>query len=339
MNELRPIIDSDMDSLFVLPLDLIPLGTPALQKAKLIKNIHLQSMVEFFSDNHTGAGHVEVAALPNMFGWPEEDMHPDLAMVHNLSLLPSYDIYSLRLSLRERGIPVNDFAALRLSPEKSAELTSYMMTFTRPLMREIYAGDSVSVDKYEDLVGAFRSPDVRVVRRRLADMAAKLKIDLSELPLFLEDYGDIYLSVSYFRHCLDRLEPYLSACFDSIEDICSHFQLKQNQRLMKGCRAIDDVITSACRQLYGKMEMYDKQVGEIWQDITPEKFHKIRDTIKRDHVAFGTVLCGLTVKMNSFARAFPQASVGGPVKRADFMVTDLMQGLDTIRQSVKAALN
>ena len=170
-------------------------------------------------------------------------------------------------------------------------------------------------------------------------MAGRLNIELRELPLFLEDYGDIYMSVSYFRHCLDRLDPYLTACHQSIAEIGSHFQLKQNLRLMQNCRAIEEVITAACRQLYGRMGLYDKQVGEIWQDITPEKFRKIRESIKRDHIAFGTVLCGLTVKMNSFARAFPQASVGGPMKRADFMVTELMQGLGTIRHSVRTALS
>ena len=42
---LKPINDSDMDSMFVLPLSIIPLQTPALQSANLIKNVRLRSAV------------------------------------------------------------------------------------------------------------------------------------------------------------------------------------------------------------------------------------------------------------------------------------------------------
>jgi len=334
MGNLKPIIDSDMDSMFVLPLALIPLQTPSLQKAKLIKNTRLKSVVEFFSGSGTGAGHVEVSALPKMLGWLEHEQHPDMAIINKLSLLPSYDVYSLRISLRELGVLITDSGELRLSSSKSEELNKYMASFTRPLMLQIYAGDMVDAASYEMTLQAFRAPDVQIVRQRLEQLANKLRIRIHELPGFLEDYGDVYLSIGYFRNCLERLTPYFTTLLNSLSDIQNHFQLKQNANLMRSCKAVEKVVLSCSAKLSGRMELFDKMVAEIWTDITPEKFREVREMIKREHVAFGAVLCGLTVKMNAFAAKFPEDSVGGPVQRGDFIATEIRQGLELIQHAM-----
>jgi hypothetical protein len=40
--------------------------------------------------------------------------------------------------------------------------------------------------------------------------------------------------------------------------------------------------------------------------------------------------------MNSWARVFPHANAGGPIKRADFMATEMTQGIDLIRSMTDA---
>ncbi len=337
-DELDPIIDSDMDSMFVLPLSIIPLETPALQSAKLIKNVRLKSVVEVFADVQTGSGQVDIEALPRMFGWSDKELHPDHAILRRLALLPSYDVYSLRISLREHGIPVNDFAALKLSPEKAKELTKYMILFTRPLMRLIYAGEAVTVESYDDLLKLFRDPDIKKARQRLEKMANGLGIEIHEVPRFLEDYGDTFLSLSYFRHCLDRLEPYFTACVESLAPIRSHFQLRQNKNLMKSCDTIEEVINSMSAIITGRLEVFERRTRDMWENISAEEFRNVKGMIERYHVAIGGALCGLTVKMNAFARQFPRPAMGGPIKRADFMTSEILQGIEIMRASISQAV-
>jgi hypothetical protein len=334
-DELAPIVDSDMDSMFVLPLSIIPLQTPALQSAKLIKNVRLQSVVEIFSDATTGSGQVEIEKLPNMFGWPTDELHPDLAIIRRLALLPSYDVYSLRISLREHGIPVNDYSALKLSPEKASELTHYMILFTRPLMKLIYADNAVEINSFDDILHLFRDPDVKKAKARLEQMAQSLNIDVWDVPRFLEDYGDTFLSLSYFRHCLDRLEPYFTACVSSLKPIRSHFQLKQNPSLMKTCDRVEEVINAMSASITGRLEVFEKRTREMWNNLNQEEFRNVKTMIERYHVTIGATLCGLTVKMNSYARMFPRTTTGGPVKRADFLVSDMLQGIEQIRDVEK----
>lgn len=333
--ELKPIADSDMDSMFVLPLSIIPLETPALQSAKLIKNVRLKSVIEIFQDDQTGSGQVDIESLPRMFSWPDDELHPDHAILRRLALMPSYDVYSLRISLREHGIPVNDYSALKLSPDKAAELTKYMIMFTRPLMKLIYADETVNIETYEDLLHLFRDPDVKKAKQRLEQMAQSLNIDIWDVPRFLEDYGDTFLSLSYFRHCLDRLEPYFTACVEAMKPIRSHFQLKQDQGLMKTCDTIEDTINNISASITGRLEVFEKRTREMWGNLNQEEFRQVKTLIERYHVTIGAALCGLTVKMNSFARMFPRPNVGGPVKRADFMASEMIQGIELIRNTEK----
>ncbi len=334
-DDLKPIEDSDMDSLFILPLTIIPIETVPLRTARIVKNARLKGMVEIFRDVQTGSGQIDVEALPTMFGWATDRLHPDLVQLRRLVLLPSYDVYSLRISLRDNGIQVNDHASLQLSPEKVEELSRYMVMFTRPLLKLVYADDSINVQSYDDLLRLFRDPDISKARERLENMAKSLDVPIMEVPRFLEDYGDTFMSLSYYRYCLDRLEPYFSACLESLVPIRKHFQLMQDGNLMKTCAQVEDVINSVSASITGRLETFEKRTRQMWEHISQEEFRTVKALIERYHVTIGGALCGLTVKMNAFARLFPHPRAGGPVKRADFMATEMIQGIDVIRDIEK----
>lgn len=334
-DRLELIEDTDMDSMFILPLSILPITTNSIRTARLIKNSQLKSIVEVFRDEQTGSGQVDVESLPAICGWPPGELHPDHVILRQLALLPSYDVYSLRISLRQLHIEVNEHASLRLSPDKAEELSRYMIMFTRPLTRIIYGDDGVQVNNYEELIRLFRDPDVAKARERLINMAKTLSIEPIEVPNFLENYGDTFMSLSYFRYCLERLEPYFTACLESLMPIRQHFQLRQNQNLMKTCDVIEEVINAVTARITGTLESFERRTHQMWNNITQDEFQAVRGLVERQHVTIGAALCGLTVKMNAFAHAFPHARAGGPIKRADFMMTEMIQGIEIIRDAEK----
>ena len=134
----RGIDDFDRDSLHTLPLSMIPLQTLGLRRARMIKNARYESVVELFKDAATGSGQFYVDQLVTEFADMEED---DLGILRMLRELPSYDMYSLRIRLRELDIPVNDYDELRLSQHKTRDLDDYMKHFTRPLVMQVYGDD------------------------------------------------------------------------------------------------------------------------------------------------------------------------------------------------------
>jgi hypothetical protein len=329
--ELKVIEDTDMDSLFILPLSIIPLETPALKSARLIKNSQLQSVIEIFHDKRTGSGQIDVEDLPQMMNWKQGQIHPDLNILRRLALLPSYDVYSLRVSLRAQNIAVNDQKNLRLSEDKMKQLTDYMVMFTRPLMQMIYSDDNVQVGSYDDLMRLFRDPDISKARERLEKLAETLNVSIMDVPRFLEDYADIFMSLSFYRQCLDRLGPYLSACLESMSPIRKHFQLMQDPSLMRTCTIIEESINQLTSSISSRLDSFEKRSNQMWNNISQEEFQAVKTMIERYHVTIGGALCGLTVKMNAFARHFPHSNAGGPVKRADFIMTEMTLGFDLIR--------
>ncbi len=335
---LEPIEDSDMDSLFMLPLSIMPIETPILQEARMIKNHQLQSVVEVFRDDVAGSGQLDIEVLPQKFNWPEGTIHPDHALLRKLALLPSFDIYSLRIALRNQGIQVNDVSALRLSDAKQAELGKYMVAFTRPLVKVLFAGEDVELANFQDVLKLFQDPDVKKVRERLFAMARTLSVEVHEVPKFLEDYGDTFLSLSYFRHCLDRLAPYFDSVVGALKMIRSSYQLKQNGALMRTCDVVEQALQSLRGGLAKRLNLIEARTKKLFENMTQEEFRSVRSMIEQQHVAIGAILCGLTVKMNIFARQFPHDNAGGPVKRADFIQNEMMKGLDLMRDAERRAI-
>lgn len=326
------IRDVDRDSLHILPLTIVPIETPALRRARLIKNVHLESVVEFFDGAGTGSGQLDIEDLGKEFGWPETESHDDLLMLRKLALLPSYDVYSLRMSLREQGIPVNSHDALKLSADKSRELTEYMSNFTRPLIAQIYGGGDVAIQDFEDVINLFRDPDVKKAREKLNHMAEKLNIELGDVPTFLEDYGDIFLSLSYYRQCLDEISPYITDFLETVGTLKENWRLQTDQNLMQTCTEMEAQINGLMAAITGRLENFDRRSEGMWNNLSAERFRKVKDTIESYHTTIGGVLCSLSVKMNAWARLFPRKDSGGPVRRSEFILSDMKQGMDKIQK-------
>lgn len=324
--------DVDRDSLHTLPLSIIPFETLSLRRARLIKNVRLRSVVELFEEKQTGSGQMEIADVAKEFGWPKDQPVADRDMLSKLAALHSYDVYSLRISLRDQGIAVNGIDALKLSPAKNAELTEYMAMFTRPLILQIYGGADVQIKDFDDVIALFRDPDVKKAREKLELMAEKLEIKISEVPQFLEDYGDIFLSLSYYRQCLDHLEPIITQFLESLEELRANWQLRQDANLMKTCNEIEQVINGLMAAITGRFENFDRSTKQMWDNISAERFRKVKELIESYHTTIGGVLCALSVKMDAWARLFPAKDVGGPVRRAEFIMSELKQGIENIQK-------
>jgi len=325
------IRDVDRDSLFILPLAMIPMQTPALRHARIIKNVRLDSVIELFEDVGCGSGQISVEDAARQFNWRDVPVHPDLVVLRKLEMLPSFDVYSLRILLRNHNIPVNDFDSLRLSASKNKELTSYMMAFTRPLIHNIYGEADLTIHSFEDIVGLFRAPDVRKALDKLRVMAQKLEIKLEEIPQFLEDYGDIFLSLSYYRQCLDQIEPHVSGFLEWLEDLRRSWPAQRDPNLLAACRMIEETMNATMLAVTGRFESFDRGTKDLWDHVSADRFRKVESLIQSYHTTIGGTLCALTVKMESWTKTFAHKKAGGPAKRAEFVMTGMRQGMEKIQ--------
>jgi hypothetical protein len=324
----------DRDTLHTLALKFLPIRHPVLRRARMIKNSRLDSVIEMYRDRDMGSGQIEIEKLPNELGPTLEP--DDFGMLRSLVLLPSYDVYSLRMTLRDCGIVVNDTEALRLSPGKTKELAAYMKNFTRPLLMQIYGDQGVQIETFDDVVALFRDPDVQRARHKLNVMAAKLGIDIERIPRFLEDYADIFLSLSYYRQCLDAVTPAVYEFFDSLADLRKNFQMRNNVQLMAACKDMQGTFTELLTSVTGRLESFDRNTKDMWTDLSADRFRKIEAVIRTFHTMMGGILCAVTVKMDHWVELFPNRRAGAPGRRADFILNEMRHGMKRIRDIERA---
>lgn len=331
------IDDIDRDSLNILPLAIVPLTTKGLQKSRMIKNARLNTVIEIFSDDASGSLQLEVDGVPSHFGWVDGAPRPDLRMLRALKELVSFDVYSLRIQLRSLGIEVSDHDHLKLSKKKTEELNQYMTEFTRPLIRNIYGKDDSTVQEYSDVVALFRSADAAQALEKLNKLADKLNVHLEDLPTFLADCGDIFLSLSYYRQCFDEVEPIVAEMFASINEMRESFQLKSDRSLMETCDFVEKNITWIVNTLSKLFSVFDHRLNDMWENLNADRFREIKSAIERHHTTVGGLLCSLNVKMRAWKKAFPDPEGGGLIKRGEFLISEIKQGLDKVQSLAEAS--
>ena len=319
--------DEDRDSLHTLPISILPVKTPIFRRARLVKNSRLDSVIEFFNGVGCGRGQMEVRYVGKFLALPER--HPDVELLGTVGALPSFDVYSLRIQFRAHNIVIPDGSNLTLSPGKIESLSSYMANFTRPLVSEIFGRDT-SGEQFHDIVGLFRAKSADAVRERLATMANRLGIPVDAIPKFLEDYGDIFMSLSYYRHCLDELVPQIQNFMDGIAMVRGSHQLAQDKSLMTTVDKIEDTINGTLANITGKIESFERSTNDMWRDLSADRFKRIEKLISGYHTSIGGALCALSVKMSAWTSQFPNSS-GGVGRRAAFIMSDMRQGIEHIQ--------
>ena len=326
----------DMDSLHVLPLSIVPFATSGLKRARMIKNVQLDSVIELFKDTSSGSGQIEISKIDTVFDLGEEKSSIDRTIIEQLSSISSYDIYTLRINLRKLSIQVDENEKLQLSENKSKELVGYMTEFTKPLIKNIYGNQEKEINSVNQLIEMFKNPDQDLALKNLRELADGLQMDLIEIPNFLEDYGDIFLSLAYFQECAEKIIPNVEVFISEMEKIKTNEQLKFDRNIVKTCEYMDVNLNYITGNLKNRFDNFQKQSEVMWNDITPDSFRRVKDMIASHHATLGGVLCGLAVKMARWQEKFADGR-GGPMQKAEFLMSEMRQGIEKITNIERSA--
>jgi len=315
---------SDRDAIDALPLAMIPLSSSTLKSARLIKNSRLETAVEIHNDPITGSLQIAPEDIVQARAGSAEDQ----AIVTKLSMLPSYDVYSLRSSLRRLGIDVDD-TVLELSDNMKDTLSKYSQEFTRPLLRHIFGeGDEPDADS---LMKIFNDPDKTRVTQRLRLMADKTGMPLTEIPTFLADYSDVFLSVAYYRHTFQGIVPDINRFWLWLSDLRTQREVATAHKTLASCKKVEDSLRFLSTSIRERLTKFQNGFEGFWGDINRPSFEKLRSEIEENHAGMGAVLCGLVVKMRNWSHEFPDNAIGGPLKRSQYVITELEPGLEHLK--------
>jgi hypothetical protein len=144
----------------------------------------------------------------------------------------------------------------------------------------------------------------------------------------LADYGDLYMSISYYRELLQSIGPVIGQFNDSMDQICSNRQLQQNQILINNCTKVQSKFKGMTSKVLSRIKSFDQVSETIWESNEPEAFGNFGRDIRGSQTVLGGILCALTIKMQDWKTNFPHPEAGGPLKWADYIVNDMRQGLE-----------
>ncbi|GHD41845.1 hypothetical protein GCM10017083_06190 [Thalassobaculum fulvum] len=329
-DDLDPV---DRDSLHTLPLKIVPLRLAALSRARMIKTSRLESEIELFRD--AGVGLIQIKSLPDFIQADPEDVEADLEVLHRLGDLNSFDVFSLRNSLRDLKIDVRSAGDLQLSGTMEEKLTEYMKSFTRPLVVNVFGATNDNIQNSGQIIHMFTNIDREVALKNMKKIAQMMGITIADIPDFLEKYGDIYLSLSYFRRCLDEIVPKFDQFTEWMDEVKTTM-LRENRQLMDKCTFVNDGLNEVLSSVTGRFESFDRNSQTFWENISMDSFQALHRLIIAHHETIGGVLCGLTVKLNSWEQKFPNHA-GSPQKRADFILAEMAPGLDRLIRLERSA--
>ena len=323
--------DAEKDALDILPLAIMPLQTSRLQRARLIKNIKLDSVIEMYASESGGSGQVDVTQIHTYFRWKEGYRHPDQKLLTALSKLPSYDVFSTRIALRNLGVELANLEALQLSSRRKAQLNKHMQAFITPLMRQILDPADSHVGDFDQLSASLRRLSKDGMMANLVKMSEKLQISVQELPKMLEDYADIFLSVAYYQEILDNYLPRITKFLEQLKQLQRMPDLRRDAGFTKDAAALEASLSFIVASISSRFEAFYQITDRMWGDISGESFGQLRRLVIANQTLMGGVLCGLTVKIRGWEGAFDGTPVDQKLlKRVQFIQQEMHSGIEKI---------
>jgi hypothetical protein len=322
-------IDSlDQDSIHTMAVLALPINDPGLRRTRLVKNVRMETRIEMFSGQGVGSGQIAIEEIPDYFTG-DASLRADMSLLTNLSTLPSFDCYTLRRGLRQQGINIEQDSVFKLSDAKIQELFPLMRRITRTLIKNLYGDADLDVSDTQTLLDLVQNPDRDKVRDRLDRMATTLGVSIARLPTYLEDFGELYLSLSYFEGYFVEHVPKVDQLILWAQDVAQSSHLRNDPTAQKTFTDVERRIRYIKENLETRFKNFSEVTRVDWDLLDVAMFQKVQRSILAEQIYLATGLCGLAVKIYEWERVFPNAG-GSPDRVLEFVGSELRPGLDNL---------
>jgi hypothetical protein len=210
-------------------------------------------------------------------------------------------------------------------------LMDHMSAFTRPLVAKIYGGSDVQASSFTDVLKLFTDPNADEARQNLRNLAKSLEIELIQIPKFLEDYADVFLSLSFYKKCHDDKAEDLSEFLDDLECLAHSPQMNGHAATTQTI----DQIACHIRDLYAEvanvLEIFRIRTEDMWEDISAERYQKMSAMIVEHQENIGAILCAIIVKLDAWQQSKSTSAGASVSEKIGFITRDIGFGLERLK--------
>lgn len=290
----------NVDVFFEMPLNKWPLfESMTLSQSKVVLLHDLRPVVDMFNAEGVGVGIRTATEVISELSLNTHDCQRLVALMSTRS----FDVYSVRAALNDL---LTDEELEQISiPEKEQErLQSYMNNYSRGLLRVILEGTDVKVTSRSSLSEILEGSNRDAVLKNLVEIASKLRIEPTEIVVYISKLSEIILAISYYQRVYDGLLEDLRELLVDVKKL--H---KQDSLMMRypGMKEETHEALVAGRQTILTLNGYFDQfhrVERFFDEITPEKFKLLRESVEIHYRGIGIIVCFWQIKINEWRRRF-----------------------------------
>lgn len=320
------------DSITSLPLSAFNLENSTLRSAILRKNIALDTVIDFTNSLRQDIGLITQKEL--MLHFDRDDVgDTDKKTLSSLTSLPSFDCFTLKTSLAHLKIKVLDKNIFNLSSNMKTTLFPLMSRITRPLIQYLYSDQKFGVSDTETLLELIKDTEPLKVRDRLKIMAQNMSVSLPKLIENLEEFGELFLSVSFF----ERINIEASSKIDQLilwaEDGVSNSNLRNDPSAQSQFSQVERRLGYIKANLHSRFDNLSRITQIDWEEFGANDFKTVKREILSQQANLAIALCGIMVKAFEWEKQFPTAG-GSPQQCLEFISKDLNIGLDNLTRAL-----
>jgi len=97
----------------------------------------------------------------------------------------------------------------------------------------------------------------------------------------------MFLSLAYYRKCLDGLLPRIDDYLDAMKELKGNPQFKVDQNLIDTISLIKDAIDEHISSISNRFENFEKCTKHMWDKVSLSRFCKVESLTPRYHLSMG----------------------------------------------------
>jgi hypothetical protein len=314
---------------FDLPLDKWTLfDSTTLKSSRIVLGSDLNPIIDFFNSADVGVGgrdaHQAAAEL-NL-------SDPDRRRLEALLRVRSYDVYTLRAALGNHLSPER-FEQLMLPEGERRQLEEHTREYTRALFTIIFEDSGIEASNRQAMRDLLEGSTKEIVQRNVMGLAQKFAIKPTELVNYIAGVGEMLLAIAYYRRAFDYTRLDLHTFIREIKTLHEHqFVVTQHPDLPQNTSKILALGARTSKLLDSYFDSFNG-IGQIWENLTPERFRKIREAIERQYPIIGSTLCIWQVKLDAWNKRFHRTTRrdSSPVQFATFFQERIFPNFEKIQ--------
>jgi len=289
-----------IDVFFEMPLNKWKIfDSKTLTNSKVVLLQDLKPVVDMFNAEGVGIGIRTAAEVIGELGLNDHDRRRLVALMS----ARSFDVYSVRAALND-FLSDSELVQIQIGKKEQERLQSYMNNYSRGLLKVVLEGTDTKVTDRSSLSSILEGANRGAVLKNLIDIAGRLRIEPSEIVVYISKLSEIILAISYYQRIYDGMLEDLRELLVDIKKL--H---EQNGLLMRfpGMKEETQEALTAGRKtivtLNGYFDQFHK-IEKFFDDITPEKFRSLRENVEIHYRAIGMIVCFWQIKISEWRRRF-----------------------------------